>query len=332
MSPLPSFLTSPPPNVGVEIASDRVTAVSLERQGTGWIIGGHGTERIPPGVVTPALNGVNVHDSRALAAAVRSAFDKLGSRPRRVALVIPDTAAKLSLLRFDKVPPSAADLDQLIHWQMRKAAPFKHEDGQLSWAPGAPLPGGGREYLVTLARRDIVESYMQACSEAGADAGVVDIASLNLINAAIAAGTDASADWLVVNVAPDYVTLAIVRNKDLIFFRTRPSTGPERPELVEGRQLEQEGDLADVVHQTAMYYEDRLGGGRFGRVLLSGAAARGAEIGERLRRGLEERIGAKVEALDFRAIAAMRDRINAGVDVLDTLAPAVGVVLRERVA
>ena len=318
MSPLPSFLTSPPASVGVEIASDRVTAVSLERQGAGWIVGGHGTERIAPGVVTPALNAVNVHDARALAAAVRSAFDKLGSRPRRVALVIPDTAAKVSLLRFDKVPPSTADLDQLIHWQMRKAAPFKHEDGQLSWAPGAPLPGGGREYLVTLARRDIVDSYMQACSEAGAAAGVVDIASLNLINAAIAAGTDSSADWLVVNVAPDYVTLAIVRNKDLIFFRTR--------------QLEQEGDLADIVHQTAMYYEDRLGGGRFGRVLLSGAAARGAEIGERLRRGLEERIGAKVEALDFRATAPMRDRITAGVDVLDTLAPAVGVVLRERVA
>lgn len=318
MSPLPSFLTSPPASVGVEIASDRVTAVSLERQGAGWIVGGHGTERIAPGVVTPALNAANVHDARALAAAVRSAFDKLGSRPRRVALVIPDTAAKVSLLRFDKVPPSTADLDQLIHWQMRKAAPFKHDDGQLSWAPGAPLPGGGREYLVTLARRDIVDSYMQACSEAGAAAGVVDIASLNLINAAIAAGTDSSADWLVVNVAPDYVTLAIVRNKDLIFFRTR--------------QLEQEGDLADIVHQTAMYYEDRLGGGRFGRVLLSGAAARGAEIGERLRRGLEERIGAKVEALDFRATAPMRDRITAGVDVLDTLAPAVGVVLRERVA
>lgn len=317
MSPLPSLLTSPPPSVGVEIASDRVTAVSLERQGSGWIVGAHGTERLAPGVVTPALNALNVHDARALAAAVRSAFDKMGSRPRRVALVIPDTSAKVSLLRFEKIP-SAADLDQLIHWQMRKAAPFKHEDGQLSWVPGAPIAGGGREYLVTIARRDIVESYMQACSDAGADAGVVDLASLNLINAAIAAGTDASADWLVVNVAPDYATLAIVRNKDLIFLRTR--------------QLEREGDLADVVHQTAMYHEDRLGGARFGRVLLSGASARGADVGERVRRGLEERLGAKVEALDFRGTAAMRDRISAGPDVLDALAPAVGVVLRERVA
>ena len=157
MSPLPSFLTSPPPTVGVEIASDRVSAVSLARQGAGWVVGAHGSERLAPGVVTPALNAVNVHDGRALAAAVRSAFDKLGSRPRRVALVIPDTAAKVSLLRFEKIPP-AADLDQLIHWQMRKAAPFKPEESQLSWVPAAPIAEGGREYLVTLARRDIVET------------------------------------------------------------------------------------------------------------------------------------------------------------------------------
>src|SRR5436309_1393374 len=118
MSKLPAFLVSPPPSVGVEIASDRVTAVSLAKQANGWIVGAYGTERLAPGVVTPVLNGVNVHDGRALSAALRSVFDKLGSRPRRVALVIPDTAAKLSLLRFDKVPP-AADLDQLIRWQVR---------------------------------------------------------------------------------------------------------------------------------------------------------------------------------------------------------------------
>jgi type IV pilus assembly protein PilM len=317
MSPLPSFLTSPPPAVAVEIASDRVTAVSLTRQASEWIIAAHGTERLAPGVVTPALNAVNVHDARALAAAVRSAVDKLGTRPRRVALVIPDTAAKVSLLRFEKVP-APADLDQLIHWQTRKAAPFKPEDAQLSWVPAAAVPGGGREYLVTIARRDIVDSYMQACADAGAHAGLVDVASLNLINAVLASGGEATGDWLVVHVAPDYATLAIVRNKDLIFFRTR--------------QIESEADLADVMHQTAMYHEDRLSGGRFGRVVLSGASNRGAEGSERLRRALEERVGVKVDALDFRGTAAMRDRISAAPDVLDALAPALGVILRERVA
>src|SRR5579872_1123128 len=204
MSSLPGFLVSPPPSVGVEIASDRVTAVSLARQSGSWVVAAYATERLAPGVVTPALNATNVHDAPALAAAVRSAFDKLGARPRRVALVIPDTAAKVSLLRFEKVP-GASDLDQLIHWQMRKAAPFKPEEGQISWVPAAPLPDGGREYLVTLARIDIVESYMRACSGAGAEAGVVDLASLNLINAALAAGGEASGgDKLLVHVAPDY--------------------------------------------------------------------------------------------------------------------------------
>jgi Type IV pilus assembly protein PilM len=308
MSPLPSFLTSPPPSIGVEIASDRVTAVLLARQGGGWIVGAHGSERLPAGAVTPMLNGGNIHDARAVTAALRSAFDKLGTRPRRVALVIPDTATKVSLLRFDKVP-SASDLDQLIRWQMRKAAPFKPEDAQISWVPAAPVPGGGREYLVTLARRDIIESYQKACAEAGANAGVVDLASLNLINAALASGSAGvpAGDWL-----------AIVRDKDIIFFRTR--------------HLEAEGDLADLVHQTAMYHEDRLGGAHFARVLLSGASVRGAELGERLRRGLEERMGAKVEPLDFRATTPLRDRIAAGPDLLDTLAPALGVILRERVA
>jgi type IV pilus assembly protein PilM len=322
MSPLPSFLASPPPSVGVEIASDRVTAVSLTRQANSWIVGAYGTERLAPGVVTPALNALNVHDPRALSAALRSAFDTLGSRPRRVALVIPDTAAKVSLLRFEKVP-APSDLDQLIRWQMRKAAPFKPEDAEISWVPAAPLPGGGREYLVTLGRRDIIESYMKACTDAGAAPGLVDLASLNLINAALASGADATpGDWLVVHVAADYATLAIVRDnssaRDLIYFRTR--------------QLEAAGDLADLVHQTAMYHEDRLGGGRFARVVLSGASARGGEAAERLRRGLEERMNVRVEALDFRGTAAMRDRISAGSDLLDALAPAVGVVLREQVA
>jgi len=325
MSPLPSFLVSPPPSIGVEIASDRVTAVSLARQGGSWIVGAHGTERLAPGVVTPALNALNVHDARALSAALRSAFDKLGARPRRVALVVPDSAAKVSLLRFEKVP-AEADLDQLIRWQMRKAAPFKPEDAQISWVPSAAIPGGGREYLVTLGRRDIIESYMKACADAGAAAGLVDLASLNLINAALASGAATSAgDWLIVHVAPDYATLAIVRDGYLIYFRTR--------------QLETDLDLSDLIHQTAMYHEDRLSGGRFARVVLSGGSGRvaagaadAAEQNARLRRGLEERMGVKVEALDFRGTAAMRDRISAGAELLDTLAPAVGVVLREQVA
>jgi Tfp pilus assembly PilM family ATPase len=271
-------------------------------------------------VIDAALNAPNIHDSAALTSTIRKVLDTLPTRPRRIALVLPDTVGKLSLLRFEKIPQRVQDLDQLIRWQVRKAAPFKIEDAQVAWVPGLPLADGGREYVVTVARRDIIESYERACEAAGAYPGIVDLATVNLMNAVLGADprTAQSGDWLLVHVAPEYSTMAVVRGADVIFFRTRPS--------------EREDDLADLVHQTAMYHEDRLGGGGFSRVVLAGASLIGAEGAERLRRDLEARIGTRVEALDFRGAVALRDRIAAAPELLDSLAPAIGVILRERVA
>ena len=92
------------------------------------------------------------------------------------------------------------------------------------------------------------------------------------------------------------------------------------------------GDLPDLVHQTAMYHEDRLGGGGFTRIVLAGGSVLGGEEAERFRRLLEERIGMRVEPIDFRPAAEMRDRITPSAELLDMLAPAVGVLLRDRVA
>ena len=130
-------------------------------------------------------------------------------------------------------------------------------------------------------------------------------------------GLAPAGDWLLVNVAPDYVTLAILRGRHLLFFRNRVA--------------ETDGTLADLVHQTAMYYEDRLGGGGFERVLLAGAAGvdpRRAGDVELVRRSLQSRLAAAVDMVDPRAAVTLTDRISAGPAFLDTLAPLVGVLMR----
>jgi Tfp pilus assembly PilM family ATPase len=316
----PRWLSSRPPSAAVEITARHVTVAAVAEHGGSRVLSSHASEALPAGAVEPGLNAANVHDPAALTAALKAALDQVSPRPRRVALVLPDPVAKLSLVRFDKVPAKLQDLDQLIRWQIRKGAPFKIEDAQVSWVPGSVIAGGGREYVVTVARRDVVESYERACEGAGAYAGIVDLASVNLVNAVLAgqpAGAERS-DWLLVHVAFDYITLAIVRGGDVIFFRSRAA--------------ERDDDLSDVVHQTAMYHEDRLGGGGFSRVVLAGASARGADEGARLRRDLEERVGSRIEPLDFRGVVGLRDRIVAGPELLDSLAPSIGVILRERVA
>ena len=314
---VPRWLASPPPSTAIEIATGRVSGVSIAESGGSRVISAYANEPLPAGAVEAALNAPNIHDQAALAGALKSVLSGLNLRGRRVALVIPDTVAKVSLVRFEKVPQKAQDLEQLIRWQVRKSAPFRIEDAQVSWQAGMAPAGGGREYIVTVARRDIIEGYERACDAAGVHAGMIDLATPNVINAVLATGeVPETPDWLLVHIAQDYATISVVRGQDLVFFRNRAAAEP--------------GDLADLVHQTAMYHEDRLGGGGFSRVIVAGGSLGGVESAERLRHTIEERLGTRVEPLDFRAATALRDRISASPDLLDALAPAVGILLRER--
>jgi type IV pilus assembly protein PilM len=316
-----SFLSAAPPTVAVHIARNRVSAAAVTGRNGSLSISAHAVEMLPPGAVIPALNTPNIADARGVASALQRVFERMGIRPRRVALAVPDMVAKVSLLKFDKVPARAGDLDELLRWQVRKAAPFRIEDAQLSYVPGLRTADGGAEFVVVMARRDIVREYEAVCEGAGAQAGIVDLATFNVINAVLA-GADAPADdWLLVHVTQEDATMAILRGRHLVSFRNRAADG--------------EGSLADMVHQTAMYYEDRLSGAGFSRVVLAGSGAAPADGGQDadyLRRALEQRLGTRVDTIDPRSAATLTDRINATTELLDGLAPLVGLLARERAA
>ena len=316
-----SLLSTPGPLVGVEIGPRHVTAVALAQRRGNPVLSAHATEEFPDQVLTPTVNGKNVQDPAAAIEALRLVLDRLPRRSTRIALVVPDSAAKVSLVRFEQVPGRARDLDQLIRWQVRKAAPFRVEDAQVAYTPGAATPDGGREFIVALMRRDIAEEYEQLCAGAGAHAGIVDLASFNLINVVLAGGAEVAdpVDWLLVNVTSDYNTIAIVRDQDLIFFRNRPAEG--------------DGNLTDLVHQTAMYYEDRLEGSGFARVIVAGLAGHsrlGGDQAETLKRSLEDRLGTRVESIDPRPAAALTGPTVAAPWLLDRWAAPVGLLLRAR--
>jgi type IV pilus assembly protein PilM len=317
MSRLTSLREASTPSVAVEIACGHVASASLEWRGQQPVIAAHASEVIPDAALVPSLTAANIHDRAALVAALGSVLERTG-RPKRIGLVVPDIVAKVSLVKFEKVPPRAQDLDQLVRWQVRKTAPFPIEEAQVAYVPGLSGPDG-HEFIVSLARRSVVEEYERLCAEAGVHAGIVDLATFNVVNAVLAGTAAPQADWLLVNVAADYASIAILRGPHLIFFRNRAS--------------DTDGTLADLVHQTAMYYEDRLKGAGFARVLLAGAASAGArQTGDidALQRSLQARLATTVETVDSRTAAALTDRITAAPPLLDTLAPLVGLLLRDR--
>ena len=227
--------------------------------------------------------------------------------------MLADPVAKVSLIKLQQVPDRAQDLDQVIRWQVRKSAPFALEEAQLSCVPGVRADDG-QEFIVTIARRDVIAEYEALCDSFGAQAGLVDVSTFNVINAVIAGGAVPGGDWLLVNVAPGWESVAIMRGGQPMFFRSRSADG--------------EGTLADVVHQTAMYYEDRLGGSGFTRVLLCGAGGSGEAAA--VQRTLAERLATPVDPVDPTRAAALTDRISVGAGLADSLTPLVGLLLRNR--
>ena len=312
MSLFSSLRDASMPNVAVELSAARVSGASLEIRGGQPVVAVHTMEPLPPGALTSSLTGTNLHDRPAVAIALNRVLERLG-HPRRIGLIVPDLVAKVSLVRFEQIPTRATELDQLVRWQVRKTAPFPIEEAQVSY-----VAGQHQEFIVSLARRAVIHEYEQLCADAGAHAGIVDLTTFNVINATLAGSAAPAGDWLLVNAAADYATIAILRGAHLLFFRNRSAEG--------------DGTLEDLVHQTTMYYQDRLNGAGITRVMLAGAAATGARQSDidQLRRSLESRVGTTVESVDPRTAAGITDRISAAPALLDMLAPLVGLLLRDR--
>jgi type IV pilus assembly protein PilM len=315
MSLFASWIASPPPDAAIEIAADRVSVAVAAERGGGLAVQAYAVEPLPAGAVVASLTSSNIHDRAAVVSALRSALNRAGTRPRRVALVIPDLSAKVSLVRFDTLPARREDLDQLVRWQIKKASPFPLEEALVTSTPGARGADGSAEFLIVTARRDVVAEYEAVCDELKIYPGLVDLATLSVVNLFLGGAEVPDRDWLVVHLRPDYTSIVIMRGEHVIFFRNRP-----------------EGDdasIADLVHQTAMYYQDRLSGDRFSRVFLGGSGRVMGAV-ESARRSLEERLGASVEPIDPTRVASLTDRISVTPDVMDVLGSLVGMALRTR--
>ena len=315
MSLFASWLASPPPDAAIEIATDHVSVAVVSERGRGLAVQGYAVEPLPAGAVVASLISPNILNRTAVVTALRNALERAGARPRRVALIIPDLAAKVSLVRFETTPARREDLDQLVRWQVRKASPFPLEEASVTFSSGVRGADGSAEFLVVTARRDIIAEYEAVCDELRVYAGLVDLATLSVVNLFLGSSDVPAGDWLVVHLRPDYTSIVIMRGGDVIFFRNRAEGGEE--------------SIADLVHQTAMYYQDRLSGHRFARAFLGGSG-RVAGAVESARRSLEERLGVSVESIDPTRTAALTDRISVTSDLMDVLAPLVGMMLRSR--
>ena len=271
------------------------------------------------GTVVPGVMSSNITDPKAVASAIKQLITKYKNPPKRIAMVLPDAVARVTLLTFDTVPEREKDLTQLIKLKMQRSAPFNLDDAQLSYRECGRNSEKQVRFLAVVVQNSVLGEYEDVCSTIGLKVGCVDLASFNLINAALyTSSKKQQGDWMVVHTASDYNTVAILRNTQLIFYRTQ---------IAEPNQA-----LGDFIYQTTMYYEDRLGGNGINQVVF---AATGAENSSRNLEQIFEEIfnGASnviFEQLGKRIAGSIKNTENLPLSTLDSLAAPIGILVRDR--
>lgn len=254
------------PPVAIEIDRGQLTLVRVTpRRRQRPILESFSIQESPEHAVGATIFKPNLGSLADLTRQAGELFERSGTKPGRVSLILPDNLAKVSIVTLPEKPATRKALREMLRFKLRRSVPFRLEDAVISFVA---LPGVGPELnvLVAVMLRSVVEQYEAAFEAAGARPGLVDLCTPSLFNLArpgIAEVVASGADAALLNCTRNYFTLMIVRGDRVVFFRCKTYAG--------GEEADASGRLAVMARELTSsfsYYAEKLGGSGVGTVFL----------------------------------------------------------------
>jgi hypothetical protein len=254
------------PSVAVEVDRGQLTLVRLSpRRRSRPVLESFQMQETPDHAVGASIFKANTGSLADLTRNVRELFERSGTKPGKVSLVLPDNLAKVSIVTLPERPATRKHLREMLHFKLRRSVPFRLEEAAISsWA----LPGPGPELnlLVAVMLRSVVEPYEAAFEAAGATPGLVDLCTpsvFNLARPAMAKAFASGADAALLNCTRNYFTLMIMKAERTVFFRCKSYAG--------GEEADPSGRLSVMARELTSsfsYYTEKLGGSGVGTVFV----------------------------------------------------------------
>ena len=159
-----------------------------------------------------------------------------GNKKRAAAVILPDRAARISLMDFDHFPRKVEDQTALIRFRLKRTVPFDVDSAILRYQ--LKSQGGNKvELTVAAIAAETLAPYEAAFRSAGFHPGFITIAGLSAANLA-------KANTLALRLSGLTLTLSHFEEMDLRLFRCL--------ELQEGTMEE----ILNVLDPTLAYLED----------------------------------------------------------------------------
>jgi len=236
------LVKDPSPNYVFELSE---AGIAFVQSGNGKS-GDPGFYAFEPGTLLVSPIEDNVRKAEAAAAALKAIAPLDGSRKRRrAALILPDYAARVSVLDFDSFPSSPEEQLSLIRFRLKKTLPFDIDAAAVSYFAQPAEKGQKIEVVAVIVALEIIARYEALFRAMNFHAGEVTTSALAALQLCPPAAREDAVN-VVAKLNGDTLTVMVLRGEILKLFR-----------CVALEQVTEERILA-VLQPTFSYVEDEL--------------------------------------------------------------------------
>ena len=244
MSSLQKYLLAPKvSHYAAGFVDDNFVVVDLRRSRAGFAIASSALTPLPPGLITPHFDALNIQDSKELAALITQTAEAAGlANKKKWSVALPEGAARSIVVILESKPASRKELEEILAWKIERVIATPTSELAIS-RQKLHQSGGQERYIVTVARHQVLDEYEAALATVGWRVGLLLPRHLGEIQWLI---LDKSAgDKMLVSGNRTGFTAAVVRNGE--------------PVLVRNYVCDNDAKIDDL-HRFALYYRERLAG------------------------------------------------------------------------
>jgi type IV pilus assembly protein PilM len=235
------LVKDPPPEHIFELSE---TGIAYSRNGE------TGFQAFEPGVLTVSPTADNLLQPNAITSALARIAPPNGNKRRPATVILPDYAARVSLLDFDSFPSSPEEQLPLVRFRVKKTIPFDIDSAAVSyWAQPASTKAGVKkvEVIAVTVAMEILARYEAVFRAANLYPGEVTTSGLAALNLCGASGV-----VVIAKLTGNVLTVMAVEDGQLKLFRCLM--------IADGSIGENDNEeILAVLNPTFAYIEDELG-------------------------------------------------------------------------
>lgn len=217
--------------VGIDLGHHTIKAVQIERSGGGWRVTKSGSTLTPPECIKDGV----VVDHQAASTAIKQLLKDNHMSATSAHIAVAGGSVVVRAVRIPKM--AEATLRKSIKYEASRYVPSTVEDSYIEFEIVGQTEDAQMDVLVVAAPKDIVESRMQACQDAGLEVDTVDIEAFASYRSLIEC--DLEHDWsgstiAIVDIGALTTNVSVIHNGMFSMTRSIPNGGQMLTDALKG--------------------------------------------------------------------------------------------------